>query len=189
MSPSLDMNQLVGLKSKNNSGGDKGGPFKKTMRRSFSMNDMNNLLLDQDDDEPGVKILSPYCSNETKETPALNETFDLDNPSAIDRVKLTQTAVGVEIEELIKQIEPMQLLNDMPNILADDISNNKAANKKQALFDLLQSTSDKFDAYTHEHLNLNSSPVILNNGEYLRITNLIANIKSSINCCQKNVQI
>ena len=187
MSPSLDMNQLVYLKSKNNSGGDTGGSFKKTMRRSFSMNDMNNLLLDQDDDEPGVvKILSPYCSN-TKETPALNETFDLDNPSAIDRIKLTDNVASIEIEELIQQIEPMQLLDDMPNILMDDLV--KAANKKQALFDLLQTTSDKFDAYTHQYLNLNSSPVILNNGEYLRIANLIANIKNSINCCEKNVQI
>jgi hypothetical protein len=114
-------------------------PKKRTIRRSLSMNDINNIIIAQDDEDENDDI-NRYSLNENTAYNApvassnnnnLNETFELEKPSIIliekslmniniNDTKCNNNKNVLEIEDLENKITPAKILNDDLNCSASD---------------------------------------------------------------------
>lgn len=137
----------------------------KKIRRSLSMNDINDIILDNEDEEENSE-------------PRLNETFELETPSK----PLTDSCVK-KLNDLDDSLSDLKIPFTLNDSNASEAENNKIQKivKQACLIDDLQTCSD----HLKNHINLmglteEKQKLHVNTSDFIKISNLICDMHKSL---------
>lgn len=180
---------LTASKSSDNiAGNDTDKPMNK-MRRSLSMNDINNIILDNEEEEEEEKSI--------KTQPNMNETFELETPSkpellkpkmteseyTLNKIEETTDNYSKQSNELDNSLNDLKIPFTLDNSNESETVNNKIKNvvKQTNLIKDLQTCANHLKGHINTlGLEEDKQKLHVNTSDFIKISNLICDMHKSL---------